>query len=74
MVISSLMRERGMFNWMREQQVGLISWEGMDKARGELDCGYLGNPDVRLEWELDLCKRVEDETGAYRSNSELVDG
>ena len=72
-VISSLMRERGIFNWMREHQVGLISWEGMDKAMFELDCGYLGDPDVRLEWELDLCKRVEDETGAYRSNMELVE-
>ena len=36
-VISSLMRKRGMVNWMREQQLGLISWDGMDKARGELD-------------------------------------
>ena len=53
--------------------MGLISWEGMDKARVELDCGYLGNPDVRLEWELDLCKRREDETGAYLSNMELVE-
>ena len=51
-VMGLLMNERDLMNWMRRQRLGLISWSGMKMARQQLDCGELGKPEEKMEWEL----------------------